>query len=264
MASFSPISKIIDAAINLDVANLNGELSNKEQVLKDNAILLGTMDYYRVFPLRSYMNVSYNTTGSNHNANSWMGAIEPKYEDGIMVLYFDDLFRQVTPRLSEDEIKEAYFLGVMRLERPAWNTYSNPGMWDKQLLGIQVNNTNFDLTKTIVSNTLDDLSTGQPKYTINRAKNRIEILSPWGFGLLALDMAWGFNSPEYVDMGRVDFLCKFISLRFIQAVIQAREGVQFEADFSISVDALKDRQKKLEEEVASIRNKSVLHIAQWS
>ena len=95
-------------------------------------------------------------------------------------------------------------------------------------------------------------------------QDRIEVLQPWGFGLLAWDFAIGFTSPEYVEMSKSDWLCKFISLRFIESIIQAREGVQFDADFKLSTEALKERLKTLKEEVDSIKNHSVLHINQWT
>ena len=53
MANFYPIKVLIDNAIALDVANPNLAISEKEMLLKDAAITLGTLDYYRSFPMRS-------------------------------------------------------------------------------------------------------------------------------------------------------------------------------------------------------------------
>lgn len=52
MANFTPIREIIDRAINLDLANPNLSISDKEGLLKEDAIALGTLDYFRSFPLR--------------------------------------------------------------------------------------------------------------------------------------------------------------------------------------------------------------------
>lgn len=264
MGNFSPIKTIIDKAINLDLANPNLSISTKEALLKEDAITLGCLDYFRTFPMRITMSTTYNSGGGGVTTFNWAGITAPKVEDGNMIIPFEDILTQGSPKVPEEQLSHAHFLGVMRVERPAWNTYSNPSMWDKQMLGIQVNNTQFDIMKTILSNTLDDLSTGQPRYTINRMLNRIEVMQPWGFGQLSWDFAIGFDNPEYVEMSKVDFLCKFISYRFIESIIQARDGVKFDADFDISTDALQRRLEKLKEEVDSIKNHSVLHLSQWS
>ena len=264
MADFSPVYKIIDDAITLDVANPNLAISTKEQALKEAAIRLGTLDYYRSFPMRINMETSYNSGYGTVSTFDWSGLTPPIIENGQMIIPFENIFTNGSPKVPAERIKDAYFLGVMRVERPAWNTYSNPSLWDKQLLGIQVNNTNYDIMKTLLSNTLDELSTGQPRYTINRMQNRIEVLQPFGFGMLAWDFAIGFFSPEYIESSKWDWLCKFISLRFIESIIQARDGIQFEADFKISTAALQERLKTLKDEVNSIKNHSVLHLTQWT
>ena len=265
MAEFSPIYKIIEDAITLDVANPNLAISTKEQALKDAAIRLGTLDYYRSFPMRINMETQYNSGYGNASTFNWSGLSNPVIENGQMIIPFDSIFTQGSPKVPPEQIQNAYFLGVMRVERPAWSNWSNPANWDAQLLGLRQQSVNqYDITKTLLSNTLDELSTGQPRYTINRMQNRIEVLQSWGFGLYAWDFAIGFTSPEYVEASKWDWLCKFISLRFIESIITARSSVAFDADFKISTDALQERLKTLKEEVESIRNHSVLHINQWT
>ena len=264
MASFYPISEIIDNAIALDLANPNLAISDKETLLKEAAISLGTLDYYRAFPMRINMCTAYSSSSGFVSTFNWSNVVKPIMEDGMLVIPFDDVFSKGSPVVPQDQIKNAYFLGVMRVERPAWNTWSNPSMWNMQMFGIQVGNSNFDIMSTILSNTLDDLSTGQPQYTINRMKNRIEVLQPWGFGMLSWQLAIGFTSPEYVEFSKVDHLCKFISYRFIESIIQARSGVELDGDFKISTEALKTILEKLKEECDSLRNHSVLCINQWN
>lgn len=264
MADFYPIKTLIDNAIALDVANPNFAISDKETLIKDAAISLGTLDYYRAFPMRTTMCTAYSSSSNYMTAFNWSTVVKPSMEDGMLVIPFEDALSKAVPSVPADQMKNAYFLGVMRVERPAWNTWSNPSMWNMQMFGIQTGNSNFDLQSTILSNTLDDLSTGQPRYTINRMKNRIEVLIPWGFGMLSWDLALGFTSPEYVEPSKSDHLLKFISYRFIESIIQARSGVELQGDFKISVDALKTRLEKLKEECDSLRNHSVLHLAQWN
>lgn len=265
MANFGPIRDIVESALLLDLGNPNGTVSTKENMIKENAIRLGCLDYYRTFPLNISMSTAYNSGTPGISTFNWAGGlVAPRIIGGNAVIPFEDVFSLGVPHVPEAQRQNAYFLGVIRAERPAWSTYSNPSMWDKQLLGIQVNNTQFDIQKTILSNTLDEVSTGQPRYVINRMENRIELQTPWGFGQISWIMAIGFTSVEYVEMTKVDFLCKFISLRFIESIIQAREGVQLQADFTISTEALKARLAVLREEVDSIRNNSILKIAQWT
>ena len=264
MADFFPIKTLIDSAIALDVANPNLAITDKETLLKEAAISLGTLDYYRSFPMRTSMCTAYSSSRGYMTTFNWSTMVKPVMEDGMLVIPFEDALSKAVPKVPEEQMKNAYFLGVMRVERPAWNTWSNPSMWNMQMFGIQTGNSNFDLQSTILSNTLDDLSTGQPRYTINRMKNRIEVMIPWGFGMLSWDLALGFTSPEYVEPSKSDHLLKFISYRFIESIIQARSGVELEGDFKISTEALKTRLEKLKEECDSLRNHSVLHIAQWN
>lgn len=265
MASFYPIHEIINNALALDLANPNFAISEKERLLKEAAISLGTMDYYRSFPMRIYLCSSYSSSSGGVSTFDWNSMVRPIVEDGLTVIPFDWVFTRGAPQVPPEQVQNAHFLGVMRVERPAWNTWSNPSMWNMQMFGIQVGNSNFDLLQTTLSNTLDDLSTGQPQYTINRMKNRIEILNPWGFGMLSWNFAIGFNSPEYVEYTKVDYLCKFISYRFIESIIQARDGVEFtDADFRLSTEALQRRLEKLKTETDSIKDHSVLHLAQWN
>jgi len=265
MASFYPIKDLINNAIALDVANPNLAISEKETLLKEAAITLGTLDYYRCFPMRSVLMTAYSSSTGGVSTFNWNGMVQPQVEDGMLVIPFDQVFSRGTPNVPAEQLENVYFLGVMRVERPAWNTWSNPSMWNMQMFGIQTGaNQNFDLQQTILSNTLDDLSTGQPRYTINRMKNRIEVLQPWGFGMLAWDIALGFTSPEYVEPSKSDHLLKFISYRFIESIIQARSGVELDGDFKISTEALRARLDKLKEETDSLKNHSVLHLAQWA
>jgi hypothetical protein len=264
MAKFYPIRDLIDSAIALDVANPNFAISDKETLLKEAAIKLGTMDYYRFFPLRTTMCTAYSSDSGYMSTFNWSSMVKPKMEDGMLVIPFDDALSKASPAIPKDQLDNAYFMGVMRVERPAWNTLSNPSMWSMQMFGIQVGNSNFDITSTLLSNTMDDLSTGQPRYTINRTKDQIEVLIPWGFGMLSWDLAVGFTSPEYVEPSKANHLLKFISYRFIESIIQARSGVQLDADFKISTDALNARLDKLKEDIDSLKQHAVLSIAQWN
>ncbi len=264
MAKFSPIKDLIDSAIALDVANPNLAISDKEVLLKEAAIKLGTLDYYRFFPLRATMCTAYSSSSGYMSTFNWSTMVKPEMEDGLLVIPFEDALSKAVPKIPADQLDNAYFMGVMRVERPAWNTWSNPSMWNMQMFGIQVGNSNFDLQSTVLSNTLDDLSTGQPRYTINRTKDRIEVLIPWGFGMLSWDLAIGFNSPEYVEPSKSNHLLKFISYRFIESIIQARSGVQLEGDFKISTDALNARLDKLKEDIDSLKQHAVLSLAQWN
>lgn len=264
MGNFSPIQKIIDNAISLDLGNPNFAISEKESLLKESAVLLGCMDYYRTFPMISLYMTTYNSNNGANSALNWAGLAPATTEDGNMYLDFDTLLTQGRPGVPEEQLPHAHFLGILRMDRPYWSSWTNPSVWDRYLLGYQVGSNNYDITQNLLSNTLDELSTGQPQYMINTMKKRVEVLTPWGLGQISVVSAIGFDTPEYVEMSKVDYLCKFISYRFIESVIQARSGVKLTADFEISTAALEARLAKLKEETDSIKNITPLHLAQWS
>ena len=83
MAKFSPIKDLIDSAIALDVANPNLAISDKETLLKEAAIKLGTLDYYRMFPLRATMCTAYSSTAESMSTFNWSSMVKPQMEDGF-------------------------------------------------------------------------------------------------------------------------------------------------------------------------------------
>lgn len=267
MTQFPAIRPYIDAALALVLGNPNYSISTKEGLIKESAITLGTLDYYRVFPLRVVYMSAYNSTGGmTQTSVDWTGVHPPKYDNNSMYIPFEDFLSGGRPRIPDEQMDQAYFLGILRIERPYWGNWSNPSVWDSQFFGFPLgSSTTFDITSILLNNSYDELSTGQAKCWINRTQNRLEILSPWGFGQLSIEAAIGFMSPEYIEMQHVDWLCKFIEKRFIDSIIQARSGVKFDGDFDISTDFLQKRSDVLQTEIDSIRNHSVLsRINQWS
>lgn len=246
MAKFSPINDVIEDAITLDLANPGYAISVKEQSLKNAAIRLGTMDYYRCWPMKVRMTTVYSATQTT-------GTIT-----------FDEVFAKGIPAIPEEQLPYAYFLGVMRVNRPSWNQRSNPNMFDRRLIGVQLDAGQMDILKSTLAETYEDLSTGQPQYEINRTNSTINVMHPFGLGQLIWDFGIGFTTPEYCEMAKVDFLCTFISYRFIESIIQARSGVKLDADFEISTEALEKRLEYLRTKVDDIKLKALSHLGQWS
>ena len=81
MGEFSPIHNIIDNAIALDLGNPNFAISDKERLLKDAAVTLGCMDYFRTFPMPSLYLTTYNSYGDSGGTFDWAG-ISPAYKYG--------------------------------------------------------------------------------------------------------------------------------------------------------------------------------------
>lgn len=266
MANYEQIHKIIDDAIALDLANPNFAISDKERLLKNAAVRLGCMDYYRCFPMRTVYVTTYSTTGDANGTFTWTGITPPHVEDGTTYITFDELLSGCTPKIPADYIEHAQFLGVLRMERPYFSNFSNPSLWSLQMFGMNFGGNQFttDPLTMLANNTYDELSTGQPKYTIDTMQQRLIIYPPFGIGQLSMSIAVGFDSPEFVEYSKVDFLCHFISYRFIESIIQARDGVQFDADFKLSTEALQRRLEKLKEVTDSYKNHTVLKLAAWS
>ena len=162
----------------------------------------------------------------------------------------------------------AYFIGLGKMERAPWSILQSPSLWSMQMFGGanvgSVTGYDTDITKLLFKNSLDELSAGQPQYTVSTEEERVYLHPSFGIGQISFQTYWGYDTPEYIEVSKVDFACKFISYRFIEAVIQARDGVKFDADFQISTEALQKRLEKLKEETDSIKNHSVLDQALWA
>jgi hypothetical protein len=247
MAKFSPIHEVIENAINLDLANPGFLISEKEQGLKDSAIYMGCLDYYRCWPMKVRMARKYGMDG------------------GQYTIPFDAVFNEGVPRIPKEQQKYAYFLGVMRVNKPSWNQMSNPNNFDRQLLGVSIQPNQYDPLKQITYETYEDLSTGQPQFDIDRTTSTINVMCPFGLGQLIWDFAVGFTNPEYVEMSKVDWLCTFISYRFIESIVQARSGIKLtNAGFDVSTAALEERLAYLREKVGKIKALSISYLCQWS
>ena len=259
MANFPKIRPLLEQALSLDLGNPNGTISNLERNIREQAITLGTLDYYRCFPMKSVYITTYNSSTSGENV-VWPGTA-PMKDDNGMYIDFKDLLTRGQPAIPQEQLENAYVLGLLSVTRPAFSNLQNPSVWSTQMFGFIYgsSSTNVDITSQLVQNSYDELSTGQAEYWIDRTKNRIHLISPFGLGQISIISALGFTTPEYVDMSKFDWLCKFVSYRFIESIITARESLQLEADFTISTDALQRRLEKLKEETDSLKNDSVLH-----
>lgn len=239
---FAPIWTFIEDAINLDISNPSYMISVKEQGLKHSAIRLGTTDYYRYWPFRVRTVHRYGMSAENLNIP----------------------FEMIMAKIDDVWKPHAHYLGIMRINRPSWNQLSNPNNFDRYLLGVSLNgNNNYDIMKTLTYETYEHLSTGSPQYEVDMMHSTVKVTVPFGIGQLIIDHAIGFNTPEMVEMTKVDWLCKFISYRFIESIINARSAVQLDADFTISTDALKERLGRLKEEVDHIKRNAISPICKW-
>ena len=239
---FPPIYHVINDALNLDISNPGFKISDQEIGLRNAAIRLGTMDYYRYWPFRVRTVHRYGMSAAN------------------LTIPFEAVMAQI------DEVwrNHAHYLGIMRINKPSWNQLSNPYNFDRYLLGVSVNGANnYDIMKTIAYETYEHLSTGAPQYEVDMMHSTIKVTVPFGVGQLIIDHAIGFNMPDLVEMTKVDWLCKFISYRFIESIINARSSVVLKADFDISTEALKERLNRLKEEVDDIKKKAISHIVKW-
>lgn len=248
-AFMEQVTKFVDAAIGLDLGNPCFRISEREALLKESAVLLGTADYYRCWPLRRSITYSF---GSGAPLNI--------------------PFQSVIDRLPEANRKDAYYLGVMRINLPSYTSnVMNPSTYNQMLLGsygyansTNVNSVYWDATQMLAIETANSLSTGVPQYTIDRVLEQVTVMLPLGAGTLTVDHGLGFTSYAYVEPSKIDFLCKFIEYRFVEAVIQARSGVTLDADFTISTDALRARLETLKAETDYLKATCAASMVQWS
>ena len=93
MAKFSPIKTIVDNAINLDLANPNLAISDKEAALKEAAISLGCLDYFRSFPMKVAMSTTYNSNTAGVTVYDWASGFSiPTMQDVYIIIPFEDFF----------------------------------------------------------------------------------------------------------------------------------------------------------------------------
>lgn len=236
----------IEERLSLAVATPGFLISVAEQQIKNNAIKTGLREYFRYWPWRFRGSRVYKQSGEE------------------IAITFEEIFATSKPRIPEEQQKHAYLLGVSRLNNPSWNQMSNPNMWDRQLLGVQISANNFNPLTQITYETYEDLSRGQAQLDFNTVDDTIYIMAPFGLGNMILDFAVGFDDPQYVPASREEWLCDLIEYRFLQAIITMRSSVSLDADFTISVEAMKARCEVLLQKIEEMKKVAYSHLAQWS
>ena len=116
----------------------------------------------------------------------------------------------------------------------------------------------------ITYETYEDLSRGQAQLDFNTVNDTIYIMAPFGLGNFILDFAVGFDDVDYVPSSREEWLCDLIEYRFLQSIITMRSSVSLDADFTISVDALRERCDVLVKKIEEMKKVAYSHIGQWS
>lgn len=243
--SFS-MKKAVSERLELAIATPGFLISVPEQKLRDHAINTGLREYFRYWPWRFRGSRVYKQSGEE------------------IAITFEEVFATSTPKIPAEQQKHAYFLGVSRLNNPSWNQMSNPNMWDRQLLGVQISANNFNPLTQVTYETYEDLSRGQAQLDFNTVNDTIYIMAPFGLGNMILDFAVGFDDLDYVPPSREEWLCDLIEYRFLNSIITMRSSVALDADFTISVEALRARCDVLLQKIEEMKKVAYSHLAQWS
>lgn len=255
IAEAGPIHEVVEAAIALDLGNPGFLISEKEQGIKDAAIRLGLMDYYRYYPYRITIDKTYTIDNG-----------------APMEISVAQILTAGRPQIPTEQQSNFYFLGLMRAHKPSVNTWSNPMNWNNQLLsastGYYVSGTtsssNYNYLTRIALETAEHLSTGNgPRCDYDRVNGVVHIVPNFGIGQYIFDFGFGSTNMEYIEPSKVNFLCEFISYRLIESIVQARSGIKVDADFDISTQALENRLQYLREKTDQIKHLSLSHLAQW-
>ena len=255
IAEAGPIYDIVNSSIELDLGNPGFLISEKEQRIKDSAIKLGLLDYYRYFPYRITIDKTYTIDNG-----------------APMNISVKEILTKGRPKIPLEQQPNFYFLGLMRAHKPSVNTWSNPMNWNNQLLSAATgyfisgttSSSNYNYLTRIALETAEHLSTGNgPRYDYDRVNGVIHLIPNFGIGQYIFDFGFGSTNMEYIEPSKVNFLCDFISYRLIESIIQARSGVKIDADFEISTQALENRLQYLREKTDKIKHLSLSHIAQY-
>lgn len=240
------ITQAIEDRLFLTTANPGYLISVAEQGVKDTAIRMGCREYWRFWPYRVRLPKTYGT------------------QQTTTVIDFKEIWISGQPKISEEQQKHAYILGVTRGNLPSWNMRSNPNMFDRQLLGVNLSANNFDPVTQLTYETYEDLSHGQMQYDIDMSSEKIHILAPFGLGQIIFDIGIGFDDPNYIPPSREEWICDFCEYHFLDSIITMRTSVVLDPDFKISTENMEKRRDALKETIDSVKSVAHSHMAQWS
>lgn len=240
------MAQAIEDRLFLATANPGYLISVAEQGVKDTAIRMGCREYWRYWPFRVRLAKMYGT------------------QQTTTTITFDEIWTAGEPRIDLEQQKHAYILGITRGNLPSWNMRSNPNMFDRQLLGVNLSANNFDPVTQLTYETYEDLSHGQMQFDIDMAAEKIHVLAPFGIGQIIFDIGLGFDDPNYISPSREEWVCDFCEYYFLDSIITMRSSVVLEPDFQISTDNMGKRRDALKAKIDSIKDVVHSHLAQWS
>ena len=201
------MAQAIEDRLFLATANPGYLISVAEQGVKDTAIRMGCREYWRYWPFRVRLAKTYGT------------------QQTTTTITFDEIWTAGEPRIDLEQQKHAYILGITRGNLPSWNMRSNPNMFDRQLLGVNLSANNFDPVTQLTYETYEDLSHGQMQFDIDMAAEKIHVLAPFGIGQIIFDIGLGFDDPNYISPSREEWVCDFCEYYFLDSIITMRSSV---------------------------------------
>lgn len=244
----------IERTIRLSLGNPIMLLCEKEKEIKEDAMHVGLMDYYRACPFiqRTFHNLS-----------------------GMEGLNISIPFAQPIGMLDEKVQPHAYYIGVVRADVSVGMSYQGLYSFDNYLLGTPLINplaaysgsgnlfsrTDFPL-KQLAYTTTTDLTTGEPSFIINRTTETVDVIGPVTIGQLMIEHGLGFYCWDKIEPSHVDLVSKFICKRLLESVITARTTIKLKSDFDIDVSSLEKQLEKIEtylkEETSKYQRNNVL------
>ena len=242
MADFPPTREYVERSIRLALGNPILAVCEKEQLIKEDAMANGLMDYYRICPY--LVQKFYSIYGVKNSS-------------------FSVSFQEVIDSLPDNVRPYAHYLGITRHDVSVGLSYQGLYTFDNYLLGTNLVNpissysasgslyskTDFPL-KQLAYNTINDLVTGETIYTIDRVNKTVNFILPVTIGQLVVDHAIGFTCWDVVEMSHCDFLSKLVCKRLLESIITSRTSAKLSMDYSLDTTAVQNQLSNLEKYIS--------------
>jgi hypothetical protein len=157
---------------------------------------------------------------------------------------------------NPDALKNAYFLGVTRVEDGALGAIGNN--IDSYLLGVPYPNPSYkvypgalDLAEIVRYRTEVSIITGEIEASYDEINGVVKFLTPNAYGQFTVFYGFGFTEAaglSYLPYRMIPLFRKMVAVEFLTTVINARGNVAVNADFKLDTSYLIKRRDALKDE----------------
>jgi len=234
-------TKAVRDFINAQVGAPVVEALDKELSAIQTAINISLISYWEAFPWK--YEATYDLSGV-----------------GSLIVDVSNLMTQISTDTKVQS--KAYFQGITKMDLNQGGVAGGSNI-NSYLLGVPFYSTSYGGGVSDVGSMVDIMQmtryqtevafiSGNPDLKYDPTTNQVTVLTPYTFGQLSVDWAFGFFEDigmAYVRNNQLGLFRKMAAIEFLNIIEAARGQVKLNSDFQLDLSVIQSKRDKLKSEV---------------